>query len=62
MRAANGERLAKVSYAIHKKVGTIKEIPYHAVGWMNRSEWVCRDTWPTPEQYFASLKKEDKDE
>jgi hypothetical protein len=43
-----------MSFAIHKKLGTIKEIPKHAEGWIN-SEWVIFDSFPTKENYFESI-------
>lgn len=43
-----------MSFAIHKKLGTIKEIPKHADGWMN-SEWVVYDNFPTKENYFEAI-------
>ena len=42
-----------MSFAIHKKLGTIKEIPKHAEGWMN-NEWAVYDKFPTEENYFES--------
>ena len=42
-------------YAIHKKLGTIKELPEHAVGWMDKNEWVVFDHFPNKEDYFDSV-------
>ena len=44
----------RMSFAIHKKLGTIKEIPKHAEGYMN-NEWVVYDHFPTKENYFEAI-------
>jgi hypothetical protein len=46
-------------YAIHKKYGTIKKIPEHSVGWLNKSEWETFEYFPTEEQYFSILISEE---
>jgi hypothetical protein len=40
------------AFAIHKKLGCIKKIPIHAIGWINRFEWVVYEKFPTEEIYF----------
>ena len=43
------------AFAIHKKLGCIKRIPIHAVGWINKTEWVVYEKFPTEEIYFSEF-------
>lgn len=51
-----------MSYAIHKKYGTIKKIPDHTEGWMDKSEWSIYNKFPTEEIYFKELDNLSKEE
>jgi Lar family restriction alleviation protein len=42
-------------YAINKKYGCIKKIPEHAVGWMNKLEWITYATFPDEKTYFNTF-------
>lgn len=46
-----------IYYAIHKRIGCIKKISDYAVGWINKSEWIIWENFPTQEQYYSSVKE-----
>lgn len=46
------------TFAIHLKYGTIREIPKHAAGWMNRYIWSVRVGFPSEYEYFKVMSRD----
>ena len=42
-------------YLIHRKFGTIRENPDYTAGWVQPSEWVILDHFPTRDDYFQYI-------
>jgi len=44
-------------YAIHKKYGTIQELPKHSAGWLHKTEWELFTEFPTKKEYFQIIRR-----